>query len=75
MFLLSTIKANRKMSEPVDLAKSKKILLDVNVKTPEEIERDAVEIRIQMPYGFVAGKWWGPKNIQPILAIHGHQGY
>lgn len=26
-----------------------------------------------MPWGYIAGKWWGPKNVRPILAIHGWQ--
>ena len=30
-------------------------------------------MRIQLPYGHVAGKWWGPKNIRPIVALHGWQ--
>lgn len=26
-----------------------------------------------MPWGHIAGKWWGPKNERPILCIHGWQ--
>lgn len=26
-----------------------------------------------MPFGKVFGKWWGPKHIRPIVAIHGWQ--
>lgn len=26
-----------------------------------------------MPWGYVAGKWWGPKNVRPILTLHGWQ--
>lgn len=31
------------------------------------------EIQIPVPWGFVAGKWWGPRNKQPVLALHGWQ--
>lgn len=31
------------------------------------------EIRIKVPWGHIAGKWWGPKNVRPILSIHGWQ--
>ncbi|KAJ6649688.1 putative serine hydrolase [Pseudolycoriella hygida] len=31
------------------------------------------EIEIPVPWGFVAGKWWGPRNKQPVLALHGWQ--
>lgn len=31
------------------------------------------EIRIDVPWGYLAGKWWGPKNVRPIVAIHGWQ--
>lgn len=36
-------------------------------------ESKVEEIRIDVPWGFVAGKWWGPKNVRPILALHGWQ--
>ncbi|XP_062553003.1 probable serine hydrolase [Armigeres subalbatus] len=31
------------------------------------------EVRISVPYGEIAGKWWGPQNIRPILCLHGWQ--
>ncbi|XP_052866019.1 probable serine hydrolase [Anopheles cruzii] len=31
------------------------------------------EVRIPIPYGEIAGKWWGPKNVRPIVALHGWQ--
>ncbi|XP_025197759.1 probable serine hydrolase isoform X3 [Melanaphis sacchari] len=31
------------------------------------------EIQIPVPFGFVSGKWWGSKDKQPIIAIHGWQ--
>lgn len=26
-----------------------------------------------MPWGIVAGKWYGPENVRPILMLHGWQ--
>lgn len=31
------------------------------------------EIEITVPWGHVAGRWWGPRDKQPIIAIHGWQ--
>ncbi|KPI99323.1 putative serine hydrolase [Papilio xuthus] len=31
------------------------------------------EIEIPVPWGHVAGRWWGPRNKQPLIAIHGWQ--
>lgn len=31
------------------------------------------EISIPFEWGNIAGKWWGPKNIRPILLLHGWQ--
>lgn len=31
------------------------------------------EISIPVPWGHISGKWWGPRDIQPVLAIHGWQ--
>ncbi|XP_043787817.1 probable serine hydrolase isoform X2 [Apis laboriosa] len=31
------------------------------------------EIQIPVPWGYLSGKWWGPKGIQPIVALHGRQ--
>ncbi|XP_018303202.1 probable serine hydrolase [Mycetomoellerius zeteki] len=36
-------------------------------------KEDVKEIQIPMPWGHVRGKWWGPANKQPIVAIHGWQ--
>ncbi|XP_046734816.1 probable serine hydrolase isoform X1 [Diprion similis] len=35
--------------------------------------QDATEVEIPVPWGKIAGKWWGPKDRQPILAFHGWQ--
>ncbi|XP_062553001.1 probable serine hydrolase isoform X2 [Armigeres subalbatus] len=29
------------------------------------------EIRIPVSYGEIAGKWWGPKDVRPIVSLHG----
>lgn len=34
---------------------------------------ESYEIKIRVPWGFVAGKWFGPQNTRPILCIHGWQ--
>lgn len=49
-------------------------LLRPDYKTPEEIERNVEEIRIKTTFGHIAGKWWGSKDVQPMLALHGWQG-
>lgn len=36
---------------------------------PKSVE----EVKIPVPWGHIAGKWWGKKDVQPILAIHGWQ--
>lgn len=32
-----------------------------------------VEVKIPVPWGHIAGKWWGRKDVRPILGIHGWQ--
>lgn len=32
---------------------------------------DFQEISLDLAYGKMAGKWWGPKNKRPIIALHG----
>ncbi|XP_041978914.1 probable serine hydrolase [Aricia agestis] len=31
------------------------------------------EVEIPVPWGHVAGRWWGPRDKQPVIAIHGWQ--
>lgn len=31
------------------------------------------EISIKVPWGHIAGKWWGPKSVRPIVLLHGWQ--
>ncbi|GJQ83188.1 putative nucleic acid binding protein [Trypoxylus dichotomus] len=35
--------------------------------------RNVQEVRIPMPLGHLAGKWWGPPEQRPIVALHGWQ--
>lgn len=37
------------------------------------LQRSTEEIEIPMPWGIVAGKWWGSRQKQPVLALHGWQ--
>lgn len=34
---------------------------------------DFQEIDIPVPWGVITGKWWGPRDVQPVLALHGWQ--
>lgn len=31
------------------------------------------EVQINVPWGHIAGKWYGPKHVRPVLALHGWQ--
>ncbi|XP_005187556.1 probable serine hydrolase isoform X2 [Musca domestica] len=31
------------------------------------------EVRIQVPWGYISGRWYGDQNERPILALHGWQ--
>ncbi|KAG8235445.1 hypothetical protein J437_LFUL015793 [Ladona fulva] len=33
----------------------------------------AEEIEIPVPWGYIRGKWWGPRHIKPIIGLHGWQ--
>ncbi|XP_011496671.1 PREDICTED: probable serine hydrolase isoform X2 [Ceratosolen solmsi marchali] len=35
--------------------------------------REFEEVHIPVPWGYISGKWWGPKEKQPILALHGRE--
>ncbi|XP_058815027.1 probable serine hydrolase [Topomyia yanbarensis] len=37
------------------------------------VHRSTEEIEIPVPWGTVAGKWWGSRQKQPVLALHGWQ--
>lgn len=41
-------------------------------KTDENVNRFE-EVKIPVPWGHVAAKWWGPQDKRPILVLHGWQ--
>ncbi|KAG4073028.1 hypothetical protein HA402_009447 [Bradysia odoriphaga] len=38
-----------------------------------DLELQVDEIIIKVPWGHIAGKWWGSKSCRPIILIHGWQ--
>lgn len=38
-----------------------------------QIDDEFEEITIEVPWGHIVGKWWGSREVQPILAMHGWQ--
>ncbi|XP_069692351.1 probable serine hydrolase [Periplaneta americana] len=36
-----------------------------------EAQKPFQEVQIPVPWGYVAGKWWGDQNVQPVLGLHG----
>lgn len=34
---------------------------------------DFKEVTIKVPWGHIAGKWWGPTDVRPVLSMHGWQ--
>ncbi|KAL9708336.1 hypothetical protein quinque_011854 [Culex quinquefasciatus] len=50
------------MEEPHPMMK----LVDLHNK-----ECNAIEVEINIPYGKIAGKWFGPRDVKPILCLHG----
>lgn len=53
------------------LLRQNRILARTCSGTAEQIPTE--EITIPVPWGHIAGKWWGPKNVRPILLLHGFQ--
>lgn len=41
--------------------------------TKSNVKREWEEIKIDVPWGFVAGKWYGDRNQTPVIALHGWQ--
>ncbi|XP_063228389.1 probable serine hydrolase isoform X1 [Bacillus rossius redtenbacheri] len=39
--------------------------------TAQQNHRPVQEIVIPVPWGHIAGKWWGRTDVQPILGLHG----
>lgn len=46
---------------------SRKLLID------NKPVKKCIEIQIPVPWGKIAGKWWGPIDKRPIVCIHGWQ--
>lgn len=44
-------------------------LSNVNSQQKRQVE----EVRIPVPWGHLAAKWWGPQDKRPILCLHGWQ--
>ncbi|KZC13295.1 PREDICTED: probable serine hydrolase isoform X1 [Dufourea novaeangliae] len=42
---------------------------NINKQKPHNVE----EVTIPVPWGHISGKWWGPMDQQPIIALHGWQ--
>lgn len=36
-------------------------------------DREWEEFKFEVPWGFIAGKWYGDRHRQPVLAFHGWQ--
>ncbi|XP_015118886.1 probable serine hydrolase [Diachasma alloeum] len=51
------------------------IKLQRHISTAEKIspEREFREVEIEVPWGKIAGKHWGPPEVEPIIALHGWQ--
>ncbi|XP_076675258.1 putative serine hydrolase isoform X1 [Andrena cerasifolii] len=48
--------------------------VDQSTAPTDRMTKDAPEeIKIPVPWGHLSGKWWGPKNVEPIVALHGRQ--
>ncbi|KAF5272133.1 hypothetical protein FQA39_LY01215 [Lamprigera yunnana] len=48
-------------------------VLNNNLRRCSTKIRSFEEIRIPVPWGYIAGKWWGPQDKRPILVNHGWQ--
>ncbi|XP_011300472.1 probable serine hydrolase [Fopius arisanus] len=49
--------------------------LQRNMATAEAViqEKKFKEVEIEVPWGKIAGKHWGPPDVEPIVALHGWQ--
>ncbi|CAB3375737.1 Hypothetical predicted protein [Cloeon dipterum] len=36
-----------------------------------QLTRGYESITVPVPWGHIAGKWWGPRDVQPVIAMHG----
>jgi len=37
------------------------------------VSDEAEPVQIPMPWGQISGKWWGPRDVRPIVCLHGWQ--
>ncbi|XP_063974501.1 probable serine hydrolase [Diachasmimorpha longicaudata] len=51
------------------------IKLQRYISTAEKVscDREFREVAIEVPWGKIAGKHWGPPDVKPIIALHGWQ--
>lgn len=47
--------------------------LHVSSTPNNQHNRQVEEVRIPVPWGHLAAKWWGPQDKRPILCLHGWQ--
>ncbi|XP_039443103.1 probable serine hydrolase [Culex pipiens pallens] len=45
----------------------------INLVEEHDRQHGVQDVRIKLPIGHIAGKWWGPRNVRPILCLHGWQ--
>lgn len=50
-----------------------KILIGLLKRYRSKSSFDSVDVKIPVPWGHVAGKWWGSTAKRPILVLHGYK--
>lgn len=50
-----------------------KLQKDCHHNLTQPAGREVQEIRIPVPWGHIAGKWWGSQSVTPVLCLHGYQ--
>ncbi|XP_038113689.1 probable serine hydrolase [Culex quinquefasciatus] len=66
--MLRAISVLHKSLNPVTPLKQRTFSVQNMIKSPQ-----TVEVRIPVPCGTIAAKWWGPKDVRPIVSVHGWQ--
>lgn len=52
---------------------TKYLHLNPVVKFEPIVHPKVVEITIKVPFGHIAAKWWGRRDVRPVLCVHGWQ--
>ncbi|GAB0091740.1 Probable serine hydrolase [Sergentomyia squamirostris] len=52
---------------------SRKMATSIEPQSNGLPEKEVQEVTFNVPWGHVAGKWWGSRNTRPIVCIHGWQ--